>query len=75
MQDFQVWIEPQRMEAWGRAVGAQFYAQEVSTTEAWAEAARAWDALAKLYTPAEGDRLIFLGLAKAAWFHVLGRPS
>jgi hypothetical protein len=68
---FYTFIEPLRLEAWGHAVGSQFRAQEDGSRRAWAEAARAWDALAKLYTHEERDREIFVSLGREAWFKVL----
>jgi hypothetical protein len=67
-------IPEDRKDAWFAAVRAQFHAQDVGTARAWAGAGRAWDAMAKLYSPSEHDRGIYVGLAKDAWVKAVG-PS
>jgi hypothetical protein len=62
-------IEPDKFLAWGKAVGAMFTAQQTRTPETWTAAAKAWEALASLFTPNEGDRNIFVGLAEEARAH------
>jgi hypothetical protein len=52
-----------RILAWAEAVRKMERAIDRKTGAAWREAARAWDALAELYTPMERDRRIYTELA------------
>ena len=68
------WLNQDRLLAWGRAVGATRCAQRQPSRDAWASAARAWDALAGLHSPAERDRRIYAGLGAHCWLCVAHWP-
>ena len=68
-------VAPECLEVWGKAAGAQVYAQENPSPEAWARAGRYWDALAAIQRGR--DRIIYKELAVEAWFKAAGikRPA
>jgi hypothetical protein len=58
------------LAAWLDACRCQMRAQRERTRKTWKSAAKAWDALTRMHSPMEADRMIYRSLAVQAWQRV-----
>lgn len=65
-----VTVPPRILAAWLDACRCQMRAQRERTRKTWKAAAKAWDALTRLHSPTEPDRMIYRSLAVQAWRRV-----